>query len=236
MTVPAQPSFALIAALPRELARLTARTRPDSDLLRKGIALFRLPNAIAVTAGMGRERAALAVEAALRACAPDCTLVSVGLAGACTTALQPGRVAEVSGVVDALTGERYATGWLTAGASPPAILVSTDTIASVAEKARLAAAYGASLVDMEAATVARLARAHGLRFRAIKGVSDAHDFELAGLSHFTGRQGEFRTARFALHTALRPHTWSNAIALGRHSNLALAALAERLEQVIGGSA
>lgn len=236
MTTAAQPSFALIAALPRELARLTARTRPDVGLLRQGIALFRLPNAIAVAAGMGRERVALAVEAALRACAPDCTLVSVGLAGACTGDLEPGRVVEASTVVDALTGERYAAGVLAAEEPRPAVLVSTDTIASVAEKARLAAAYGASLVDMEAATVARLARTHGLRFRAIKGVSDAHDFELAGLAQFTGRRGEFRTARFALHTALRPQTWRGAMALGRHSNLALAAMAERLEHILSGTA
>jgi nucleoside phosphorylase len=36
-----------------------------------------------------------------------------------------------------------------------------DTIASVRQKEQLAARYGAMIVDMEAATVARLARAHG---------------------------------------------------------------------------
>ena len=85
---------------------------------------------------------------------------------------------------------------------------------------------------MEAATVGRLAAAHGLRFRAIKGISDAHDFELASLSRFAGKHGSFRTGAFAMHTALRPHTWSKAAKLGRESNRALELLHARLVEVI----
>jgi adenosylhomocysteine nucleosidase len=86
-------------------------------------------------------------------------------------------------------------------------------------------------VDMEAATVARLAELHGIPFRAIKAVSDAHDFELTSLSRFATKTGHFRTGAFALHTALRPHRWHNTIQLGAGSQRALLALNKRLKEI-----
>ena len=91
-------------------------------------------------------------------------------------------------------------------------------------KRDLRESYNAALVDMEAATVARLALARASRFRAIKGISDAHDFEMEAMSRFADAHGHFRTAAFALHTALRPQTWSSAMRLGRESNRALTKL------------
>jgi adenosylhomocysteine nucleosidase len=220
-------SIAIIAALPREIASLVRGTRPDAALLSSGIHLYRLPKAIVVAAGMGPSRASIAVEAA-RAAGDVTTLISVGLAGSCVASLAAGEVAEIATVINTNTGERFAT----VNNAQPYILATTETIASVHEKIRLAATYGASLVDMEAATVARLATAHGLRFRAIKGVSDAHDFELASLSRFAGKHGSFRTGAFAFHTALRPHTWAKAAKLGRDSNRALERLHSQLLEVI----
>ncbi len=184
-----------------------------------------LPREIAA-AGMGAARAALGVEAALSA-APITVLVSTGLAGACMPGLPAGSVAEARLIVDTRTGERFAT-----GADAGCVLATTDSIASVEEKSRLAAAYNAAMVDMEAATVARLAAAHGLRIRAIKAISDAHDAELGPLGRFTGRHGSFRTGAFAVHTALRPHTWGRAAKLGRDSSRALAALHDALRAII----
>jgi adenosylhomocysteine nucleosidase len=219
-------SLAIVAALPREIAALVRGIKPDSHLLRSKIYLYRLPQAIVVAAGMGASRVTLAVEAALAA-APITTLISIGLSGSCTLSLHPGELAEAGTIISANTGERFST------SSPePHILATTDTIASTDEKQRLAAAYNASIVDMEAATVARLAAAHNLRFRAIKAISDAHDFELDGLNHFSTAQGEFRTAAFALHIALRPATWSKGAELGRNSNLALKNLHTRLLEII----
>lgn len=219
-------SLAIIAALPREIAALVRGTKPDPHLLRSKIYLYKLPQAIVVAAGMGVSRVTLAVEAALAA-APITTLISIGLAGSCTASLRPGELAEAGTVIATNTGERFTT------SSPePHILATTDTIASTYEKQRLAATYNAAMVDMEAATVARLAAAHNLRFRAIKAISDAHDFELAGLNQFSTAQGEFRTAAFALYTVLRPATWSKAAQLGRNSNLALQRLHARLVEII----
>jgi len=155
-------------------------------------------------------------------------VISIGLSGGCSPEVEAGGVLEATMVIDAHTGERFPSAREPEENSLPVVLVSTDSIASVQEKARLRAAYGAAMVDMEAATVGRLARAHGLGFRALKGISDAHDFELAALGRFTTQHGHFRTGAFALHTAVRPHHWGRTMQLGRDSSRALEALEQAL--------
>jgi adenosylhomocysteine nucleosidase len=172
---------------------------------------------------MGTVRATLAVETAIRL-GDVSMLVSVGLAGGCHADVRVGSVVEAGVVVDTLSGERFA-----AGDGAGATLVTTHTIASVREKERLFASYGADVVDMEAATVARLAVMRGLSFRALKGVSDGHDFELSSLGRFASPHGHFRTQAFALHTALRPRQWRKTMQLGAASQRALAALTETLK-------
>jgi adenosylhomocysteine nucleosidase len=218
-------SIAIIAALPREIAGLVRGVGADAALVRRGVHLYRVGESVVVAAGMGELRAGIAVEAALAAAKVD-TLISVGLAGACSARLAAGAVAEATVVVDAMTGERFATDC----EGDVGVLVTTQTIAGVKEKARLAASYGAALVDMEAAAVGRQARARGLGFRAIKAVSDGHDFELAALGKFAGKHGSFRTGAFALHTAVRPHLWGKTMQLGRDSGRAL----RRLDAVLRG--
>lgn len=225
-----QAAVAVIGALPREVRGLVGRAMPAPDLLKDGIHLYLTDTAIVVAAGMGSVRASVALQAAA-AVATLRHVISVGLAGACHTGLRAGDVAEANLVVDARTGERFAA-HTQAGQEGSSILVTTDAIAGVQEKARLAATYGAAMVDMEAATLARLAQARGLGFRAVKGISDAHDFELASLARFSGTHGHFRTAAFAMHTAMRPHHWRPAAKLGRDSNRALDALHGRLRQIL----
>lgn len=214
---------AILAALPREIGGLVMGARPDAALLRKGIHLYRLRAATVVTAGMGPARVALALEAALATSAIH-TIVSVGLAGGCQSQVAAGEVYEAETVISAQTGERFRT----AAPSGGITLVTTESIAGIHEKARLAATYQAAIVDMEAATLGRLALAHNIPFRAIKAISDPHDFELASLSRFATSQGQFRTTAFAVHTALRPHHWRPAARLGRHSNQGLKRLQSRL--------
>ena len=218
--------IAIVAALPREIAALVRGIKPDTALLERGVWLYRMEGAVVVAAGMGAERASIAVEAAL-ADGGGGMLISTGLAGGCMAGVVAGAVMEAGVVIDVSTGERFAT-----AATGDVTLASAGTIASVSEKARLANIYGAAIVDMEAASVARLARAHGLGFRAIKGVSDAHDFELSALAKFAGERGTFRTGAFALHTALRPWEWGKAMELGRGSAKALAGLDAALRGVL----
>lgn len=234
--------IAIIAALPREVLPLVRGTKPERSLKERGISRFVLPDAVVVAAGMGLDRVTLAVEAALEHSEVG-LLVSAGLAGSCDSQLPAGLIAEATSVVDVRTGEGYPTDapegaivnpqYGSRETVPQGLILATGSeIASTREKARLHNAYGAAMVDMEAATVARLARARGLRFRAIKGISDGPEFELEGLSRFTGKHGEFRTGAFAMHTALRPWTWKKAIELGKGSNIALGGLTQNLRQLI----
>ncbi len=217
---------AIIAALPREVALLVGTLSAHREGQRRGVYVWTSDDAVVVAAGMGEDRATLAVQAA-SALGPIDELISVGLAGACDPELRAGTVLEATEVIDVRTGERYNTA---ASAGKRCTLVTGSSIASVNEKARLFAAYGAAAVDMEAATVARLALAHGIPFRAIKAISDDYGFELESLGKFKTRHGHFHTRAFALHTAVRPHTWRRTIRLGRHSKQALVSLTAALKE------
>ena len=209
----------IIAALPREVSGLvkgwTRRELPGS------VHLWMSGDAVVACAGMGAARAGVAVQAAIEAIQVN-VLLSVGLAGACDPKLKVGEIVRAGVVMDARSGERYENSQFRS------VLVSTGAIASVAEKARLRAMHQADAVDMEAAAVARLARVHGLEFRAIKAISDEADCEVEGLSRFSTVDGQFREGAFALQAALRPAMWGNVIALGRNSSKALRALTEVL--------
>jgi len=211
---------AIVAALPREVGALVKGW--DIRQIPGRVTVYTNRDAVVACAGMGAARATLAVEAAMAAM-PVTALISVGLAGACDPVLRVGEIVRAGVVIDSRTGERFDDPQF------QQILVTADSIASVREKARLHASYHAAAIDMEAATVARLARAHGLDFRAIKAISDEASFELQGLSRFATADGQFREAAFALHTALRPQLWSKAIALARNSSKAIAALTAALE-------
>lgn len=222
-------TIAIIAALPREIAAVVRGTKADAALVKDGVWLYRVDGAVVVAAGMGAERAGIAVEAALAA-GDVGMLISTGLAGGCVPGVVAGRVIEANVVVDAGTGERFVT-----AVAGNVTLASAGAIASVREKARLAESYGAAMVDMEAAIVARIAEAKGLGFRAIKGMSDGYDFELSSLAKFAGERGSFRTGAFALHTAVRPWTWPKAVELGQGSAKALGALNKVLRGVLAGA-
>ncbi len=214
-----KPCPAIIAALPREVSGLVKRW--ERRELPGGVVVYTDGHAVVACAGMGAERAALAVEAA-RAAMPITELISVGLAGACDPALHAGEIVRAGVVIDGRTGERFDSAVLNQ------VVVTSDAIASVGEKSRLYATYGAAAVDMEAAAVARLAQGHGLKFKTITAISDEADFEVGDLSRFTTTDGQFREAAFALYAAVRPALWGKVISLGRNSGKALAALTEAL--------
>jgi adenosylhomocysteine nucleosidase len=209
----------IIAALPREVAPLVKGWKTEK--LPGNRTVYLRGDVVVACAGMGPTQVALAVSAA-RALLPVTELISVGLAGACDPALKVGEVVRPGVVVDRQTGERFLDDRY------DRVLVSTSAIMSVAEKERLRVAYDAAAVDMEAATVARLARAHGLKFRAIKVISDTADFNMSGLSGFATEDGQFREGAFALHAAVRPWMWSRVMNLAKNSCRAVEALNDAL--------
>ena len=211
---------AIIAALPREVKHLV-RGWQEHRLPNK-IVLYTNDFAIVACAGMGPARATLAVQAAM-AIKPVTTLLSVGLAGACDPSLKIGDIVHAGMVVETQSGERYSNSQFRQ------VLVSVPGIASIKEKRRLYESYRADAVDMEAATVARIAQAHNLRFHAIKSISDDASFELQELTRFSTKDGQFREAAFAAYSIAQPRLWSKLFHLAVNSKRAILSLTAELE-------
>jgi adenosylhomocysteine nucleosidase len=213
-------SPAIIAALPREVEHLV-RGWQEHRLPGK-INVYTNDLAVVACAGMGATRAALAVQAAM-SIRPITAVLSVGLAGACDPSLHVGDIVRAGVVVDTQSGKRFSNSQF------KQILVSTPAIASVHEKQRLYSSYQASAVDMEAATVARIAQAHSLPFQAIKVISDDATFELKELARFATHDGQFREAAFAAYSVARPQLWTKLFQLAGNSKRALQSLTTELE-------
>jgi adenosylhomocysteine nucleosidase len=211
---------AIIAALPREVKHLVRGWHVQK--LPGNIVVFTKDFAVVACAGMGPERATLAVQAAMAA-KPVTALLSVGLAGACDPSLRVGDIVQAGVVIDTQSGERYSNPRF------KQVLASAPAIASVKEKQRLYESYRASAVDMEAAAVARMARGRGLPFQAIKVISDDATFELQELARFATQNGQFREFAFAAYAVMRPRLWSRLVSLAGNSKLAIGALTIELQ-------
>ncbi len=72
------------------------------------------------------------------------------------------------------------------------------------QNAKLAESYAAQAVDMEAAAVARGAQARGVRFMAVKAISDESSFAMPPLDRFVDRDGHFCQTAFAASLGARP--------------------------------
>ncbi len=234
MSYSGKPRPVFIAALRREISGLVTGWRGDEVLPKKQIHLFWNNDAVIACAGMGANRARLAVEAAL-ALGPASELISVGWAGACIHRLHVGDVFSPDVVVDAKTGERFLPTKQRARHEGLEILVTVGQPAGVAEKERIGVGYYASAVDMEAAAVARLAQIHDLPFSAIKAISDEANFELPEMSKFATPDGQFREAAFGLHVAMRPAMWKPVALMARSSKLAAAHLQAEIKHHIQNS-
>ncbi len=214
---------ALIAALPGELKHIVRGWRHDR---RDGVDLWhhRDDNLyVAACAGAGQAAATRAF-AAVEADAPIDLVFSLGWVGALRPGLAPGSAHNVGGVIDARTGERFRCD----ADSGELWLVTSPTVAGEEEKQRLAETYSASLVDMEAAAVARLAQMRGIPFYAIKGISDGFEDKLPDFNPFLASDGQFRTARFTLYALLHPGYWPALVRMGENSKRASLGIAASL--------
>jgi adenosylhomocysteine nucleosidase len=90
-------------------------------------------------------------------------------------------------------------------------------VADAQEKRRLAQQYQAVLVDMEAAAVARVARAQRLDFYCFKAVSDGPNDRLPDFNRFTSPDGQLRMPTFIAYAVMHPKYWGPLRALGRNS-------------------
>jgi hypothetical protein len=130
-------------------------------------------------------------------------------------------------VVNSADGSRTDTG------RGNGVVVSAQAVAGPEQKRRLASAYRAIAVDMEGASVAMGAQAHGIEFAALKSISDELDFAMPPINEFVSVEGRFRHTRFAAHVAVRPWLWGRTIALARNSSKASHALCRALKSYLG---
>jgi adenosylhomocysteine nucleosidase len=214
---------AIIAAMEREVAPLIrgwkVRTLEQDG---RRYRIFENGDAAVICGGIGAEAARRATELLIQGTRPA-RVLSVGFAGALNAAMNVADVLEPRVVVNAADGVRTETG------SGQGTLVSYAAVADRDQKQRLHKAYGAAAVDMEAGAVAQGAQARGVEFAALKAISDAADFSMPPTERFVSSDGQFCTARFAMHVTMRPWLWGRTIALARNSGKASRALRTAIE-------
>jgi len=219
--------IALVAALKREIAGLVKTWRFEKRAFGgSAYDFFESGSHILVCGGIGGEAARRATEASVALYRPK-ELISVGFAGALQEEMRVGDVLEPAFVSDARDGSRWNT------ESGSGVLISFAAVAGQEQKLKLARAYSAQAVDMEAASVAKGAETHGLRFRAVKAISDELGFAMPPMENFITHDGHFRSRAFAISTALHPMRWPAVFRLARNSKTASAVLCARLSVLLG---
>jgi adenosylhomocysteine nucleosidase len=227
---PAARKIAIVAALEREVKPLIAHwpshEREHGD---RKFRFFENEDTVLICGGMGAEAARRATEAVIALYAPA-IICSAGFAGALQSDLKVGDIVVPRRVVDARDGSCADAG------EGDGVLVTVSSIASRREKAQLAASYGAVAADMEAAAVARGAQARGVRFAAVKSISDESGFALPPMQRFIRPGGEFDTSGFVRFAILRPWLWTTLVRLAGNSRRAARGLSRHLETMIQKSA
>lgn len=217
---------AIVAALEREVRALVKRWRmTEREYEGRRFRFFESGETVLVCGGIGAEAARRATEAVIALYQPV-LVQSVGFAGALDPRLKVGEVFSPSRVIDARDGSSIETG------TGFGVLVSAAAIADAEQKERLKQAYGAQAVDMEAAAVARGAQARGVRFMAVKAISDESTFAMPAMDRFVRGDGQFQTGKFVAFAALRPWLWSRLTQLARNGAKASRALCAELHRSI----
>jgi len=216
------PKIAVVAALEREVQPLVAGWQVvHRSWDGREFKFFESDSAVVVCGGIGPG-------AARRACEAVCAsyhleiVISAGFAGALVADLKAGAVVVPAKVLDAADGASVETGIGAGG------LVSVAVMASVERKRVLGAKYDAVGVDMEAAAVAKGAAVRGVRFAAVKAISDELEFEIPVIEGTVDSSGQFHEGRFLAGVLVRPRYWGRLAGMARNSSLAARNLAEAL--------
>jgi adenosylhomocysteine nucleosidase len=219
--------IAIIAAMEREVQSLVKGWKKSAlSSSEKRFTSFESPNSIVAIAGIGTQNATIAAKAVVQQFQPS-LLISVGLAGALIRSLKIASIFTPNIVVDAASGTEYrcsADSSLISGG----VMVTSNEIAGAETKQRLVQQFHALVVDMEAASVAQVAQAAGISFRAVKAISDEAGFVMPPMEKFIDATGTFQSGKFATWVTLRPWHWPRVIALARNSSRASKALCESL--------
>lgn len=212
---------AIVAAMEREVRPLV---RDWVMILGHSRRMYEKGHVVLVCAGIGEKSAREATESILTFRAPQVVL-SVGLAGALDQALSVGTVVVPTKVLHQQSGRAF-----TIEGGQGTLLTSTNVV-TPAEKRKLAKQFGAQAVDMEAAAVAEAAKQRGVKFVAVKAISDGLDFPMPPLGRFIDSGGHFHAARFAAYAAVRPSMWPVLSQLRSNAAKASRALSDVLARI-----
>lgn len=218
----------IIAALEREVAPFVKGWRRGAvRIQQREIPIFESGDSIVACGGIGGNAARAAADALYQHAQREVALfISAGYAGALTPAHKVGDVFQPRHIVCSTDFTRAETYF------GEGVLVSAGTVASSQHKRELAQQHSAHAVDMEAYSVADVARVYGVPCIAIKVISDEHDFPLPPMGRFVDQHGRFQAGSFAVYAAMRPWLWRRVIQLGRDSARAAVVLADALRSAI----
>lgn len=217
--------LAIVAALEREIHPLVKfwrlRERQHSG---RTYRFYENGYTVVTCGGIGPEPARRAAEAIIAIYRPK-MLFSAGFAGALDSTLKIGHIMLPRRVVNASDGSSLDTG------EGEGVLISFSSVAGAEQKKMLADSYAAQAVDMEAAAVGRAAELHGIKFLAVKVISDENDVTLPPMDRFILPDGQFNAAGFAWFAMLRPWTWGTTMRLARNSRRASSVLCRWIKQM-----
>jgi adenosylhomocysteine nucleosidase len=220
------PKVAIVCALMQEIRPLIKDwCAVEKEYDGRRYRFFESGNVVAVCGGVGPEAARRATEAVIALYEPK-LVKSVGFAGGLDPRLKAGDLLLPNRVIDARDGSSVETG------AGKGTLVSFGGIATAEQKKKLAAAYAAQAVDMEAGAVAKGARARGVGFTAVKVVSDELGFDMPPMDRFVTADGRFQSVRFVVFALIRPRIWSGLLALARNTTKAAKILSGELARSI----
>jgi adenosylhomocysteine nucleosidase len=241
---------AIVAAMPGELKALVRGWRHQK---RNRVHLWRWRAGelewVAACAGVGQNAAVRALKEIERD-GPVASIFSVGWAGALKHTCKAGEAYRVRGVVDLPTNTRLATAPFSAvrvqGAQIPPLrekddarmgqpdiwLATATRVVTQAEKQSIAIEYYADLVDMEAIAIARVAKARGVAFHCIKGVSDGAEDKLPDFNPFLTADGQFKRVKFILFALFHPGYWQALKQMGENSKKARENIAVQVLEVL----
>lgn len=231
------PRILVVAAMEHEIKRWTVdweRTRVEAgsreiqvyvDMLDEE---FGRGHTAVTVSGIGARAAANAAESLMEAFddASPRQLLSIGFAGALDATLKVGEVIRPAAVLDAATGQRFDI------AAKGPLLATAAGISNKQEKLNLLHSCGAAAVDMEAAAVARVAQMHGVKFAAVKVISDELDFPMPPLQRFVTATGQFKTWQFGIWAALRPRVWPVIARMKKDADVAAESLAQAVRDYL----
>ncbi len=178
--------------------------------------------------GIGRKFARRAAEVAVEQAQPK-ELMSAGIAGAVSPKLKvgDGRSAFVGGrgaTGDSLSDDRRR---MDAG--------TVDEVSDGAEKQACCGSMRLMRSTWKRPRSAQVAQEHGLKFAALKAISDDAAFAMPPFQRFINAQGRFDTGRFVAWLCVASEPWWAAVGkMRRNSKLASANLCRALEHLIEG--